>query len=143
MHRGRSGRAGVFDPGRALEAQIGSGLEHQRGGEILGREAAVEMAQHDFVDVLGLDPGVGERLLGDAHDQALDGFAFELAERGVGPSNDAGGHDGLLGFAEIWSLSWAMCDKCAGGSRRLRSIRVSAYIAMSIANVIALPAMRR
>ena len=99
MHRGRAGGAGVLDPGRALEAQLGGGLEHQRGGEILGREAAIEMAQHDFVDVLRLDPGVGERLLGDPHDQALDRFAFELAERRVGPANDAGGHDGLLGRA--------------------------------------------
>src|SRR5205085_2692756 len=109
MHGGRSGRAGVLDPGRALEAQVGGGLQHQRGGKILGREAGVEMAEHDLVDLLGLDPGVGERTLSDAHDQALDGFTFELAERRVGPSNDAGAHDNLLGrvFAEIWSLSWA------------------------------------
>ena len=38
MHGGRAGRAGVLDPRRALEAQIGRGLQHQRGGEILRRE---------------------------------------------------------------------------------------------------------
>ena len=94
------------------------------------------MAEHDLVDLLRLDPGVGERLLGDAHDQAFDGFAFELAERRMGPANDACGHDGLLGSAEIWSLSCAKGGTCAGRIAAVAFGRGSAYIAMSVANVI-------
>ena len=55
MHRGGAGGAGVLDPGGALEAQIGRGLQHQRSGEILRRKAGIEMAEHDLVDVLGRD----------------------------------------------------------------------------------------
>src|SRR5262245_32901401 len=56
------------------------------------------MTQHDLVDVAGADSRVRERLGGDAHDQALEGLAFEPPERGMGPANDASGHGGLLSF---------------------------------------------
>ena len=101
MHGGRTGGAGVLDPAGAFEAQIRRGLEDQRGGKILGREAGVEMAEHDFVDVAGGDPGIGERLGRHPHDQALDRLALETAEGGVGPANDASGHGGLLLFRLI------------------------------------------
>ena len=92
MHRGRTGGAGVLDPGRRLEAQLRVGLQHQRGGKILRREAGVEMAEHDLVDVGGRDAGIGQRLVGDPDDEAFDGLGVELAERRMRPSDDAGGH---------------------------------------------------
>jgi hypothetical protein len=98
MHGGRTGGAGVLDPAGALEAQIRRGLKDQRGGKILGREAGVEMAEHDFVDVAGGDPGIGERLRRHPHDQALDRLSLEPAEGGVGPANDASRHGSLLLF---------------------------------------------
>ena len=96
MHGGRTGGAGILHPRRALEAQIGRSLQHQRGGEILRREAGIEMAEHDLVDVLGRDAGVGQRLARDPHNQAFDSLTGELAERRMGPSDDAGGHDRSL-----------------------------------------------
>ena len=98
MHRGRTRGAGILDPARALEAQIGRGLKHQRGGEILRREPGVEMAEHDLVDVGGGNPGVRERLLRDPYDQALDRLALKSAEGGMGPANDASSHGVLLLF---------------------------------------------
>ena len=95
VHGGRTGRAGVLHPQRALEAQIRRGLQHQRGGEILRREARVEVAEHDLVDVLGLDAGVGQRAVGDPHDQALHRLAVEPAEGRMGPAHDAARHDRL------------------------------------------------
>ena len=61
VHGGRAGGAGVLDPGRGLEAQGGIGLEHERAGEVLGDEAAVEMAEPDLVDLGRLDAGIGDR----------------------------------------------------------------------------------
>ena len=106
MHGGRARRAGILDPRRALEAQIGRGLQHQRRGEILRGEAGVEMAEHDLIDVLGSNAGVGKRAVGDPRHQALDRFTFELAERRVRPANDACRHfrSSLCTAAEIWSL---------------------------------------
>ena len=51
VHGRRAGRAGVLDAGGALEAQVGRGLQHQRRGEVLRREAGVEMAEHDLIDI--------------------------------------------------------------------------------------------
>ena len=89
MHGGRTGGAGVFHARRALEAQIGRGLQHQRGGKILRRKAGVEMPEHDLVDVFGGDTGVGQRLAGDPHDQAFDGFTAEFTEGSMGPPDNA------------------------------------------------------
>ena len=61
MDRGRTGGAGVLDAQRALEAQVRRRLQHQRGGEILRRKAGVEVAEHDLVDVVGANAGVGQR----------------------------------------------------------------------------------
>jgi hypothetical protein len=63
MHRCRSGRAGVFDPRRRLEAQLRIGLQHQRCGKILRREAGVEVPEHDLIDVGSGNAGVGERVV--------------------------------------------------------------------------------
>jgi len=98
VHGGGTGGAGVLDPARALEAQVGRGLQHQRGGEILGREARVEMTEHDFVHVGGRNPRVGQRFARDAHNQALDRFSLEAAERRVRPADDASSHGNLLWF---------------------------------------------
>ncbi len=51
------------------------------------------MTEHDFVDVFCRNPGIGERLGGDAHDEALDRFAVKLAEGRMRPTHDAGGHN--------------------------------------------------
>ena len=56
------------------------------------------MAEHDFVDVGGGDPGIGERLRRHPHDQTLERLALEAAKGGVGPANDASSHDGLQLF---------------------------------------------
>ena len=56
MYGGGTGSAGVLDAGGALEAQIGRGLQHQRSGKILRREAGIEVAEHDLVDVLAATP---------------------------------------------------------------------------------------
>ena len=96
MHGGGPGGAGILDARGALEAQVRRGLEHQRSGKILRREAGIEVAEHDFVDVARRNAGVGQRVGGHAHDQALDGLAGKLAEGGVGPADDAGGHCSLL-----------------------------------------------
>ena len=88
-----TGRAGIFHASRALKAQIGRSLQHQRGGEILRRKAGVEMTKHDLVDILRRDAGIGKRFAGNLDDEALDRLAGELAERRVGPSYDASGHD--------------------------------------------------
>src|SRR5262249_39121014 len=53
VHGSGTRRAGVLDPRRPLEAQIGRSLQYQRGGKILRREATVEMAEQDFIDVGG------------------------------------------------------------------------------------------
>ncbi len=93
MYRGGTGSAGVFHPRRALKTQIGGSLQHQGGGKILRREAGVEMAEHDLVDVLGSDSRVRERRVRHAHDEALDAFVAQFAEGRVRPSHDASGHD--------------------------------------------------
>src|SRR5262249_5881771 len=95
VHRGRAGGASVLDPARALEAQIGRSLQHQRGGKILRREAGVEMAEYDLVDVARLDPCIGQRLARDPHDQALDRLVFEAPELRVRPAHDASRHGRL------------------------------------------------
>src|SRR5205809_3418052 len=64
--------------------------------EFLAHEAAVHVADIDDIDVLGLDPGMGDGLAGRLHDQRFAGLAVELAELAVGPSDDAGGHGSLL-----------------------------------------------
>ena len=92
----RAGRAGILDPGCAPEAQIGRGLQHQRGGKILRREAGVEVTEHDLVHIGRGDTRVGERVIGHAHDQAFDRFGIEPAEHRMGPSDHTGGHERLL-----------------------------------------------
>ena len=93
MHRGRTGGAGVLDPGRRLEAQRRIGLQHQRGRKVLRREAGVEMPEHDLVDIGGRNAGIGKRLVRDLDHEAFDGLGIELAERRMRPSDDAGCHD--------------------------------------------------
>ena len=107
MHRRRSGGAGVLDPRRRLEAQLRIGLQHQRGGKILRREAGVEMPEHDLVDIGGGNAGVRQRFVGDADHEALDGLGIELAERRMRPSDDAGchGRSPCLCFGSLFSLS--------------------------------------
>ena len=52
-------KVSVLDAGSRLEAQLGISLQHQRGGEILRREAGIEMPEHDLVDVFGGNSGIG------------------------------------------------------------------------------------
>ena len=92
MHRRRTGGAGVLDARRRLEAQLRVGLQHQRGRKILRREAGIEMAEHDLVDVCGGNAGIGQRIGRNLDHEALDGFGVELAEWRVRPSDDAGCH---------------------------------------------------
>ena len=94
MHRGRSRGAGVLHPRRRLEAQLRIGLQHQRGGKILRREAGVEMPEHDLVDVGGRDAGIGQRFVRHPDHEALDRLGVEFPERRMRPSDDAGCHGG-------------------------------------------------
>jgi hypothetical protein len=59
------------------------------------------MPEHDLVDIGGGNPGIGERLLGNAHNQALDRLALEPAEGCVSPTHDASGHGALLSSRPI------------------------------------------
>ena len=95
MDGGGAGRAGILHPGRALKAQIGRSLQHQRSGEILRRETGVEMTEHNLVDILRRDAGIGKCFARDLNDETFDRLASELAERRVGPAYDASGHDGF------------------------------------------------
>jgi hypothetical protein len=94
---GGARRAGVLDPGRGLEAEPVIRLEHERSGEILRAEPGIEVAEHDLVDIVRADARMLERLLGDAHDEALDALRVMLTERGVGPAHDTGSHVVLIG----------------------------------------------
>src|SRR3546814_5821325 len=77
---------------RRLEAQAVVRLQHQGGRKGLAREALVEVADEDLVDLVGADAGVLERLQGDASDEGFDIVVLVLAERRVAPADDAGGH---------------------------------------------------
>jgi len=99
-------------------------LQHEGGGEILRRKAGIEMAEHDFIDVLGRDIGIGERRIGHPHNQAFDGLAFEPAELAMRPAHDGSSH-AFNSIAEIWSLSFGIYQlenriyyltKCGHGS---------------------------
>jgi hypothetical protein len=59
------------------------------------------MSQNDFVDIACGNPGVGERIVCDAHQQAFHSFAVEAPEWRVGPSNDAGSH-GTVSIATVF-----------------------------------------
>src|SRR3546814_4543141 len=54
-------RSGILHPGRRLEAQAVVRLQHQGGRKGLAREALVEVADEDLVDLVGADAGVLER----------------------------------------------------------------------------------
>ena len=92
MHRGRSGRAGVFDAGGRLEPQLRIGLQHQRSGEILWRETGIEVPEHDLVDIGRRNAGVRDRLGRDTDHEALDRLGVELSKRRVRPTDDIGCH---------------------------------------------------
>src|SRR5258708_12145959 len=92
----RSGCARVLDPGGRLEAQVGRSLEHQGGGEILRREAGVEVAEEERVAISRRDAGIVKRGSGRADHQAFHRFVFEAAEGRVAPANDARRHGTLL-----------------------------------------------
>jgi hypothetical protein len=91
----------------AIDVKPWRGLQHQRSGKILRRKAGIEVAEHDLVDVFGLNAGVGQRFAGHFHDQAFHGFAGKLAEGGMRPTHDAGCHVALL--AEFRTLLLGCC----------------------------------
>ena len=85
----------------ALEAQVGRGLQDKGGGEILGGETGIEVAQNDLVDVLGRYAGIGQGFARHADDQAFHAFPISLpkgvwAQPTIAPVMDAS-------FAELWS----------------------------------------
>src|SRR5450631_2429325 len=51
------------------------------------------MPEHDLVDIAGGNAGIRQRLVGNLHHEAFDGFGIELAEWRVRPTDDAGCHD--------------------------------------------------
>ena len=54
------------------------------------------MTEDDLVDIRSRNAGIRERLAGDPHNQAFDALPVKLAERGVGPADNTGGHRMLL-----------------------------------------------
>ena len=96
VHGSRAGGTGILHSRCTFEAQIGRGLEHQRGGKILRGKTRVEVAKHDLVDVLGSDAGVSQRIAGHPHDQAFDGLTTQFTKGGVGPPDNTGRHCCLL-----------------------------------------------
>lgn len=111
VHGRGPGGAGILDTGRGLEAQAVIGLQHQRSGEILGREPGVEMPQHDLVDIVGPETGILQRRARHARDEPLDGFGVLSAEGCMGPSDDTCCHgvsplpEPRCGFAECCSAN--------------------------------------
>ena len=99
MYGGRTRGTGILDAGRGLEAKCGVGLQHERGGEILRAEAAVEMAEPDRIDIGRCDPGIRDRTACRLDDQLLDIAWRCLDERQVMPSDDAGCHGSLAPLA--------------------------------------------
>ena len=98
VDRRRSGGAGVFHPGRRLEAQIVVRLEDQRGRKFLAHEAPIAVSDIDLVDVGGRDPRILQRAQRDLGDQRFEVAVFMLAEFRVGPAHDACGHAEIPGF---------------------------------------------
>ena len=116
MHRGRAGGAGILDAGRRLEAEGVARLEHQGGREVLRREAGVEVAEHDLVDVLRPDPGMVERLAAHAHDEALDGLRRPASRRACGPSRRCRRSSDVIPGSE-----WQICANHAPAAPRRAS----------------------
>ena len=121
-HRRRAGGAGVLHARRRLEAEAVVGLQDQARRKVLGREAAVEMAEQDFVDILRTDPGMLQRLDRHLADQAFQRLAFELAEPGMSPAHDACGHVRLLEFFRSGARHGPAQDE-RGGPRRKDRLR--------------------
>jgi hypothetical protein len=61
------------------------------------------MAEHDLVDVLDAETGVGDRLARDLPDQGFDVVLLVPAEGRMAPADDTGGHQGLLFAPSVMS----------------------------------------
>ena len=88
MHGGAAGGAGIFHPRRALEAQIGRGLQHlQRGGETPAAEkpALGMVAEHDLVDVLGGETRIGQRFARNFDDAGFRQFRRQVCRTAYAP----------------------------------------------------------
>ncbi len=95
MHGGRTGGAGVFHPGRRLEAQMRIGIQRKGGGKALLFEAA-EIAHIDGIDVGEVEAGVLDRLARGPGDEVLQFHVLQLAELRMRPTDDRGHHFNLL-----------------------------------------------
>ncbi len=95
MHGGRAGGAGVFHPGRRLEAQVRIGIEGEGGGKALLFEAA-EITDIDGVDVGEVEAGVLDRLARGPGDEVLQLHVLQLAEFRMRPTDDRGHLSSLL-----------------------------------------------
>ena len=106
MIAAKNHKNGVANP----YAQMRIGLQHQRSREILRREAGVEMAEHDLVDISGRNAGVRHRLVGDLGDKAFHGLGVKLSEGRMRPSDDAGCHGVLPEISLACVLADWRCD---------------------------------
>src|SRR5215216_6112730 len=79
------------------------------------------MAENHLVDILGLYPGIGQRIASDAHDHALDRLPVELPERQMRPTYDAGSHGGLRRCLEPVGISGVTQALPSDGSIRCRT----------------------
>src|SRR4029453_4023119 len=75
-----------------LEPKGVVGLQYDGAGEVLVREAGVEMAEHNLIHVLRPDPGMIQGLVRGLDDETFDSLVAELAERRMGPTDDTGRH---------------------------------------------------
>jgi hypothetical protein len=71
-----------------LKRSAGSACSTSEAVKVLRREAGIEMAEHDLIDLVGGDAGIDQRVGRDRDDQALDGLGILLAERRMRPAND-------------------------------------------------------
>lgn len=64
-------------------------LEHKTGREILSGKSGVEMPKNNFVDIIGPDAGMLDRLTGGFHDEAFKRLTRQLSEGRVRPADYA------------------------------------------------------
>jgi hypothetical protein len=71
MDRRRSGRTGILHPCGRFEAQVWVALEDKRSGEVLGREAGIEVPEQDGVYLGCAQASIGHRPSRGFDDHAL------------------------------------------------------------------------
>ena len=72
------------------------------------------MTEDDFVDILGLQSGIAQRAGYGGHNKTFHGLAFQLAKRGVGPTDNCRAHGDLQRVVVLCVLIVLTCSLVAG-----------------------------